>query len=150
MDTATARDVRLDRELVRAGHADSRPDSALAVSVAASADEASDASDAGSDEVDSLLAVVLHFDGRSEDSASASASQTGGAPAPRLAPWGCGADDDDAASAAPPAGSLRLARLRALHAGAASSPPPPPPPPRTGPAARSLLLRRRLAIAKAT
>lgn len=145
MDTSTERDVRLDRELVRAGHADSRPDSALAVSVAAPA--GGEASDADSDEVDSLLAGVLCSDGRSE--ASASASEAGRAPAPRIAPWGCdvaaaaGAGDaDDAASAAslpPPSGSLRLARLRALHA-EASRP--------AGPASR--LLRRRLAIARAT
>lgn len=137
VDTSTERDVRLDRELVRAGHADSRPDSALAVSVAAP--PAAEASDADSDEVDSLLAVVLHCDGRSE--VSASASEAGRAPAPRIAPWGCDvADAADAADAAPaaPAGSLRLARLRALHAEA------------TRPAARSLLLRRRLAAAKAT
>lgn len=98
-DTSGATDVCLTRALVRLGHADSRNDSALAVSVG------SPAASAVSVDVRSIAASVRLF---ACDAASLSASQVRG-PAPRMPVWEpADASDSEAGSVL----QRRVGRLR--------------------------------------
>lgn len=139
VDTSTETDVRVDLELIRAGHADPRPDSALAVSgprPAASFSPSSTELD-----VRSLASAVALFGGDDASEVSASASEVVGRAPRRLAEW---EPAPSAVSAADSVGSRRMARLRALHSRLVSAAPPSPPPPPPPPGSR--LLRHKLRL----